>query len=841
MNAVNLPIGTLMEIPSIPFQEPVLIIALVMALVLVLPLLGRIVRVPDIILLILAGMLFGENGLGLLERGQAIEVWGTVGLLYIMFLAGLEINVQDFLNNRYRSLLLGLLSFAVPQGVGTLAAVWLLGFGWTKAILLGSMLASFTLLTYPQLSRLGLSRKASVTVTVGGTLITDTLALLVLAVIVELHGQEFSWGYVLRMALAFAAFLAVVLAGVPLLGRWFFRTVGRDGGAQFLFVLMVAFLAGSLSRLAGIEPIIGAFLAGFTLNRLVPPQSALMNRVEFVGRNLFIPFFLISVGMIVDPRVFLADRATWLTGAVMVVAVFASKWVASMIARRLLGYTRDEGWMIFGLTVTQAAATLAAVVVGCELEIFDDTVLNGTLMMILATCMVSPWITDYFGRRVALAAAKGEDPAGTGESGRLLVPVDNPATADRLMELGVLLRGRASHEPILPLRVVTTEKEVTADIALNERMMFGAISVATAADIPVVPAIRVASGVAEGIQRASVELRASTILLGWSHRSAVGTAVFGGIMDDILHACRARVVACRLPLPLNTISQVRLAIPPNAEREAGFAETMQLVWRLAGQVGASLKVYCADINREWVKQVSSRLKSDQKVEWVPAGGWADVRRMLLAEGEEAGAMRVALTAREGGVSWRPGLERLPQLLASGNLRTGNVVLIYPALPSGDDESCPLPDPGILSGLVSLGGTLLADREQTWNSILDRLLCTSFAAGSPEFDSVREVVRRAAADFPIELVKEVVLVHGHTAVLAAPRVYVAVHPGGVMLAEMRARVVLVLLGPEGGPPDRHLQVLSALARLVRDAEWVKSLINAEDEMALRRLLVSAMAP
>lgn len=828
----TLPLGALMQVPSIPLQEPVLIIALVMALMLVLPLLGRLVRIPDIILLILAGMLFGENGLGLLERGQAIEVWGTVGLLYIMFLAGLEINVQDFIRNRNSSILLGGLSFAVPQVVGTLAAVWLLDFGWTKAILLASMLASFTLLTYPQLSRLGLQRRLSVTVSVGGTLITDTLALLVLAVIVDLHGQEsFAWLFLLRLALAFSAFLAVVLVGVPLLGRWFFRRVGRDGGAQFLFVLLIAFLCGSLSGLAGVEPIIGAFLAGLTLNRLVPPQSALMNRVEFVGRNLFIPFFLISVGMVVDPQVFLADRATWAVGGFMVVAVFSTKLAASFAAQRLLGYTRDEGWVIFGLTVTQAAATLAAVMVGVRLEIFDQAVLNGTLMMILATCMVSPWITDFFGRRVALSVPP-ESGRTAAESSRILVTVDNPLTADRLMELGILLRGRDSREPLLPLRVVIGENEVATDVAANERMLFGTISQATAADVPVAPAIRVAAGVSQGIRRAAVELRASTVLLGWSQGSAVGTAVFGGIMDDVLHTCPSRVVACRLTQPLNTVKRVLLAIPPNAEREAGFTETMQLVWRLTHQIGAALKILCPGSSRERVSGKVAKLKPALDVEWSPMAGWGDVRRVLLSSYAQ-GVMRIVLTAREGGVSWRPGLDRLPRALPDGD-----VVMIYPELPSYDDEACLLPPAGGLGDMVTLQGVLRIEGAQTWEAAIQALLKPGFDADPAGFHDVCQVVRQAAADFPIELVKDVVLVHGHTPAVASPSLFVLVHSDGLAVGETHARVVLVLLGPDGGPPDRHLQVLSALARLVRDADWVTALVNAPDEPALRGVLQAA---
>jgi Kef-type K+ transport system membrane component KefB/mannitol/fructose-specific phosphotransferase system IIA component (Ntr-type) len=822
--ALSLPIGALMQAPSIPLEEPVLIVALVMALVLVLPLLGRLLRIPDIILLILAGMLFGENGIGLLTRGQAIEVWGTVGLLYIMFLAGLEINVQDFIRNRNSSLVLGLLSFAVPQVAGTLVAYWFLGYGLSKAILLASMLASFTLLTYPQLSRLGLQRKLSVTVTLGGTLITDTLALLVLAIIVDLHGQNtFSWFFLLRLVVSFSVFVAVVLTVVPRLGRWFFRRVGRDGGAQFLFVLVVAFLCGSLSRLAGVEPIIGAFLAGLTLNRLVPPQSALMNRIEFVGRYLFIPFFLISVGMIVDPGVFLSDADTWRVGGVMVVTVFVTKWLASFAASHLLGYTRDEGWMIFGLTVTQAAATLAAVMVGVQLGIFDQAVLNGTLMMILATCMVSPWITETFGRRVALNAPPDVARTTAAETNRLLLPVNDAIMAARLMDLGILLRNRDSHEPLLPLRVVTSEHEVASDVANNEKMLFGTISQATAADVPVSPSIRVASGVAEGIRRAVIELRASTVLLGWPTTS--GRIVFGGIFDDILHTCHARVVACRLTRPVNTFERMVLAVPPNAEREAGFADTLQLVWRLAYQVGVHLTVLCARDNRDLLKKQIKTLTPSIDVEWPEAQGWGDVRRLLL---NQAGnhVLRILLTAREGGVSWRPGLERLPRALPAGD-----ALLVYPELPLVNADVCPLPPPGCLENMVSLCGVLRSATDTSWETSLNRVLQAGFGTGSAVVEELCRVVRQAADEFPIELVSDVVLVHAHSPAVISPSLFVVVHPDGYALTGADARVVLVLLGPEGGPPDRHLQVLSALARWVRDADWVQSLIDAPDDRAL----------
>jgi Kef-type K+ transport system membrane component KefB/mannitol/fructose-specific phosphotransferase system IIA component (Ntr-type)/nucleotide-binding universal stress UspA family protein len=829
MSLIHLPLGAFMEMPSLPLTEPVLIIAAVLLLVLILPLLGRAIRTPDIILLILAGMLFGPNGLNLLERGQAIEVWGTVGLLYIMFLAGLEVNVTDFMRNRNRSAILGGLSFVVPQVAGALGAVWLLGFDWTKAILLASMLASFTLLTYPQISRLGLARRESVSVSVGGVLITDTLALLVLAVIVELHGRDyFSWLFILRLAASFSAFLALMVWGVPRIGRWFFSNVARDGGAQFLFVLVVAFMAGALSGLAGVEPIIGAFLAGVTLNRLVPPQSALMNRIEFIGQNLFIPFFLISVGMIVDPRVFIGDTTTWIVGGYMVIAVFGTKFIASKLAQLWLGYTRDEGWVIFGLTVTQAAATLAAVMIGYELGIFDDAVLNGTLMMILATCMASPWITEYFGRRVALSTPATDTRAP--ESGRILVPVDNPETADRMVELALLLRPAMSDDPLFPLRVVMRGDQDPADITRNEKMMMGVIAQAAAADTPVSPAIRVASGVAEGIQRAATELRISTVLLGTPRNSTLGSLILGGILNDVLQTCRSRVAVCHLAEPPNMLKQILLAVPPNAEREAHFKDTLDLVWRLAHQVGASLTILTPQASQSRLQSIIDSIRPSLTPAWPQVAGWTNACRQLLAPtGSEC--LRVLITARQGGVSWHPGMDRLPRLLVEAGNSAGTLIL-YPPLPVAADEPVnvsgtnqPLPE------LVGVGGACKIPVGTTLETALDIVL--AIAIKEPERKECCRLLMQAANEFPITLATDVALIHAHTRAVDTPSIFILTMPQTTQFADVQADVLLVLLGPVGGAPDRHLQILSGLARMMRDPAPLYALRDAPDNATLTR--------
>ena len=835
MPSISLPLAAFMEMPTLPLTEPVLIIAAVLLLVLVLPLLGRAIRTPDIILLILAGMLFGPNGLNLLEHGQAIEVWGTVGLLYIMFLAGIEVNVTDFMRNRNRSAILGGLSFLIPQVAGTLGAVWLLGFDWTKAILLASMLASFTLLTYPQISRLGLARRESVSVSVGGVLITDTLALLVLAVIVELHGQDyFSWFFILRLAAAFSAFLALMFWGVPRIGHWFFHNVARDGGAQFLFVLVVAFFAGALSGLAGVEPIIGAFLAGVTLNRLVPPQSALMNRIEFIGQNLFIPFFLISVGMIVDPRVFIGDATTWLVGGYMVIAVFVTKLIASKLAQVWLGYTRDEGWMIFGLTVTQAAATLAAVMVGFNLGIFDEAVLNGTLMMILATCMASPWITDFFGRRVALQTPVAKTM--NQESGRILVPVDNPESAEQIIQLALLLRTPHSTEPLCPLRVVMNTEQTASDIAHNEKMMMGVIAQASAADTPVLPSVRVAAGVAEGIQRAAVELRTSTVLLGWPRNSAIGAALLGDILTDVLQTCRARVAVCHIAAPPNTLNRIWVAIPPNAEREPGFRETLLLIWRLALQTDAKLVILTPNSSQTRIREIAQQLKPALTPQWPSVRGWNDACRQLLACGDETSCMRIVITAREGGVSWHPGMNRLPRLLLTTR-KSASTLMLHPPLHRASDETMPGPAQRLLD-IVDIGGVHLAPQDTTFETALQTILANRM----PENDSRTslELLLHAAQDFPIALAPNVVLIHAHTHCLQTPQISLLRTQHPIPFSEIEADLVFLLLGPVGGPPDQHLQILSGLARLMHDPAPLQNMRNAPDEPELAQILQTTLA-
>ncbi|MDP3461029.1 MAG: cation:proton antiporter, partial [Hyphomonas sp.] len=424
---------------GLPITDPVFIFAIVSGLILLAPIvLGRW-RLPGMIGLLIAGALLGPNGFGVLARDMSFVLFGTVGLLYIMFTAALEVDLAVLKRSRTQTMVFGLLTFAVPMSLGILVARTILQFDWPAALLLASTFASHTLLTYPIASRLGLVRNQAVTTAVGGTIITDTLALLVLAVIAGMVRGNAGDAFWLQLVVGLAFYAAIILFVLPLVARWFFRNVARDGVAEFVFVLAVVFAISAASKYAGSEPIVGAFLAGLALNRLIPHNGTLMNRIQFTGEAIFIPFFLLSVGMLLDVHIFFGGFQAWLVAVSMVATVIGGKWLAAWLAGRILGYNRDQSMLIFGLSVPQAAATLAATIVGFEIGLFDEFVVNGAIMMIFVTCILAPIVVQKFGRAVAVAETITPVDLDLVPARRILIGCSGEAVSLRLAELAILM------------------------------------------------------------------------------------------------------------------------------------------------------------------------------------------------------------------------------------------------------------------------------------------------------------------------------------------------------------------------------------------------------------------
>jgi Kef-type K+ transport system membrane component KefB len=387
---------------TIPLQEPVVIFAVIMTTILVVPLIAARIRLPAIVVMILVGMVLGPDGTQLLQTEGTITLWGTVGLQYIMFLAGLEIDVVEFNKSQLRSVFLGLMTFLFPAVVVGAVGHWLLDYGWSASLLLASMFGAHTLLAYPLVSRMGLGKQESVTITVGATIIAEIAALVLLAAVSGIHSGDASllfWGHMLLRMSLFGLFIFLV---VPRVTRAFFKHVGGDGGHQFLFVLVVVFVCAVLSVPAKLEPIIGAFLAGLAVNRLIPENGPLANRLEFVGQHLFIPVFLLWVGMIVDLDALISSWKPWAIAGVLVVPALGAKLLAAKITQWRFGYTANEGWVMFGLSASRAAATLAVVLVGQRLGVLDGDLVNAVVILIVVSCLVSPWVAEHFGRRAAI-------------------------------------------------------------------------------------------------------------------------------------------------------------------------------------------------------------------------------------------------------------------------------------------------------------------------------------------------------------------------------------------------------------------------------------------------------
>lgn len=799
--------------PPTPFTDPVLIVALATLLFLTVPVLAERIRVPGVIGLIVAGAAVGPHGFGLLARDQTIILLGTVGLLYLMLMVGLELDLHQFSRYRNRSIVFGTLSFLVPAVFGAAAGL-ALGYPLPSALLLASAFSSHTLLAFPIASRLGIVRNEAVTTALGGTILTEILALLLLAVVANsAGGASLDAAFWTRLAVSFGIYVAAVMWGLPRLGRWFFRRSG-DGGTEFIFVLASLFTISWLAHAAGVEPIVGALLAGLALNRLVPAQGPLMNRIHFVGNALFIPFFLLSVGMLVNVWALDSLRA-WVIAGVLSGGVLFSKWLAAWITARAFGYEPAEGWTVFGLTVPHAAGTLAIILVGYDLGLLDQTEVNAVVVMILATCLAGPWAVERFGRRVALReAARPYDPATAPR--RVMIPLANPATAEALMDLAFAVRGPDTDEPLIPLSVAGDEGHATeAWVAEAEQMLAGAVRHATAAEIPVRPVTRVDANIAAGIARGVAETRASVVVIGWDGRRTTGRTIFGSVLDQVLERTRQMVLVAKLGHPLNVTQRLVVLVPPAAERHPGFAEALAAVNRVASGIGAGMVGVVVGEDAERLRALHAEARPQVTAEWLAVRDWG-----ALGEWLEGGLRRedlvVLMGARRSTVAWHPRLERLPARLAE--LAPESFLAVYPTESEAIAELPP----------EALGDALAPDRvtrvrSETFGAAVREMLAPVFDAVTAE--SVAALLEGAEARVSSEIIPGVALPHTRLPGLPRPILLLGLSDAGVDLPHGTRPVrLLVLLVSPAERAEEHLRALARIARVLADPAQTGNLLE-----------------
>jgi Kef-type K+ transport system membrane component KefB len=658
---------------TLPLKDPILIFSLVLFIILFAPILLRKIHVPSIIGLIVAGVVFGPHGLNVLERDSSIVLFGTVGLLYIMFLAGLEIDLADFKKNKNRSIIFGILTFSIPIGLGTVVSYYFLNLEIASSVLLASMFASHTLLAYPITSRLGINKSQVVNITVGGTMITDTAALLVLAVIAGSVNGEITSEFWIRLVVSLAIFSFIVFYGIPRIGRWFFKNIETGGSSQYIFVLAIVFTCAFLAELAGVESIIGAFMAGLALNKLIPHTSPLMNRVEFVGNTLFIPFFLLGVGMLVDLTVIFTSLEAITVAVTMTVLAMAGKWIAAFLTQKLFSYSRLERNIIFGLSNAQAAATLAVVIVGFDLGFFDETILNGTILMILVTCLVSSFVVENAGRKLAIIESD-KKPDVSESPDRILVPIANPNTIEPLIDLALMIKEAGPEQPIYPLSVVRDDHDAKENLMVNQKMLEKAITHASATENTVQLVSRVDLNIASGILRAIKELMITKVVMGWNGKITARERIFGSVLDSMLLNTEQMILVSKIIGPLNTIKNIIIVVPPNAELEIGFQRWVRTMKTLAKQTGAKLVFYSPIEVIPKLEVIIESLKPATPAVYKVFEDWEDF--LILAREVGQDDLLVVVSARKGTISYNSHLDDIPKVL-SRHFAENSFVILYP--------------------------------------------------------------------------------------------------------------------------------------------------------------------
>ncbi len=667
---------------TLPVEDPVLIFGLAMIVFLAAPLLLQRYRLPGIVGIILVGAAIGPNGVGILERSETIILLGEVGIVYLMFVAGLEINVSQFIAYKDRSIVFGLLSFLVPQVVGMLVGYYLLGLTLAAASLFAAIFASHTLLAYPIVNRLGIATTESVTATIGGTIITDTLALLVLAVVVAADAGELGPTFWLELGAGLTVFFAGVWLLVPKLGRWFFRTVDQESYFEFLFVMAILFVCAFLAELAGVEHIVGAFLAGLVLNRLIPESGPLMNRIEFVGNALFIPFFLLSVGMLVDVRVLGDGGETLSIAAAFVVLVIVTKYVAAWLTAAIYDYSTDELLTMFGLSLGQAAAALAIVLIGFDRGLFGEAMLNAVVLLILVVSVISPAVVDRYGRALARTAERtAYDPLEAPQ--RVMVPFSRTSRSrEKLLDLGVLIREEERGQPLYVLTVARPGHGAGADIADIEESISESAVYTAGAEVPIDGETRIDQNVASGIVRAAYENRITALILGWDGAPSRRQRVFGDVIDRVLTRTTQLVLVSHIRQPLNTTTGIVVILPPGIEHNDGFAETIRTLDRLATQLGAPIRGLVVEQRAGQFDRLFELADVDVTATFDRVGGWNALRDRLRTDVTDTDLV-VTVSARRGTMGWDPALQTLPRFVSTTT--PGNALVVYPATGDHDDD------------------------------------------------------------------------------------------------------------------------------------------------------------
>lgn len=662
-----------------PITDPTLIFFVVLLMILLSPIIMGRLRIPHIIGMVLAGVLVGKYGLNILGRDASFELFGRVGLYYIMFLAGLEMDMEGLKKNRNRVMIFGILTFLVPFAMTYFMGVSLLGYIPLASLLLAAIMASNTLIAYPIVGRYGLTRHTSSTLSVGSSMMALFMALIVMASIVNsFHGNGgiLFW---LLFILKFVAYCVGLIMVIPRVTRWFLRRYS-DAVMQFIFILAVVFLSAALSDAVGLEGIFGAFMSGLILNRFVPKVSPLMNRIEFTGNALFIPYFLIGVGMLINVRLlFAGSKILWVVFCIVFFGTLG-KAVAAYLAARIFRMSWLAGHMMFGLTSAHAAGAIAMVMVGRRLEVapgqylFGDEVLNGIVIMILFTCVISTVITERAAQRLRLQEKEDQNMMKNLDDEKILIPVKYPEYSDNLVTMATLMRNPRLKRELVALNVVYDDVNMRHNQAEGQRLLDHLCHLASASDVPMVTQVRVAANIANGIKHAFKEFQASEILMGLHFHKEINRSFWGEFTRSLYNGLSRQIIVTRILQPLNTIRRIQVAIPSRAEFEPGFYRWLERLARMAGNLECRIAFHGRNETLQLVNEFIRNRFPNVRAEYEEMVHWKELPTLGSQVREDH--LFVIVTARKGTISYKTAMERLPEEL-NKFIKGKTIMIIFP--------------------------------------------------------------------------------------------------------------------------------------------------------------------
>ena len=664
-----------------PITDPTLVFFVVLMIILFAPIVMSKLRIPHIIGMVLAGVVIGQYGFNILERDNSFELFGRVGLYYIMFLAGLEMDMEGVKKHSQQFMIFGLLTCFVPLILTYIMAITLLGYSGSASFLLGCIMASNTLIAYPIIGRYGLQKHPSVSLSVGSSMISLFMALVMLAAISGTYDGSNGWIYWPLFILKFAVFCIGSIILIPKVTRYFLRRYS-DAVMQYIFVLGIMFLSAALTSLIGLEGIFGAFFSGLILNRYIPRVSPLMNRIEFIGNALFIPYFLIGVGMLINVRtIFSGINMVWTVFLIVFFGTFG-KAVAAYISSLLFRLSKADGNMMFGLTSAHAAGAIAMVLVGMRLEVapgvylIDDIMLNGVVMMILFTCVISTLMTQHASKQIIIQEKtylRNEVSAGDDDE-KILICVKYPEIAPQLLYLATTIRNQRLNRELVALNVVYDGIHSNASREQGLRLLERLQQQASASEVRVQTQVRLATNIANGIKHAFREFACSEIIMGMHVHTDNNPRFWGEFIQSLYNGLNRQIILTRFVQPMSTLRRIQVAVPSRAEFEPGFHRWLERLSRLAGQLDCRIQFHGRQESLELIAEYINNRHPNVRAEYTQMNHWNELPQLASDISEDH--LFVVVTARKGTISYKNALERLPDELQK-HFSGKNLMIIFP--------------------------------------------------------------------------------------------------------------------------------------------------------------------